>query len=150
MFGWLKEFRDFAVRGNVIDLAVGVIIGAAFGALVTSMVNDVLMPPLGWVTGGLDFKDKQVTLLPKGKPHPITQKTFDKDVILSYGRFVNAAIQFIIQAFAIFMLVKLINKARKKMEKEPESKDAPPPPPDIALLIEIRDLLKQQQQQRMQ
>jgi large conductance mechanosensitive channel len=136
----LSEFREFAVKGNVVDLAIGVIIGAAFGAIVSSVVADVLMPPLGWLTGGLDFKDKVVVLQKAGVPHPISGKTFDKDVVLAYGKFINAVINFLIQAIAIFAIVKVINR----MRRQPPPPDAPPPAPteEQKLLGEIRDLLK--------
>ena len=136
----LTEFREFAVKGNVVDLAIGVIIGAAFGAIVSSMVADVLMPPLGWLTGGLDFKDKQIVIQEQGAKHPISGKTLDKPVVIAYGKFINAMINFLIQAIAIFMLVKLINRLRR----QPPPADAPPPAPteDQKLLGEIRDILK--------
>lgn len=137
-----KEFRTFAMRGNVIDLAVGVIIGAAFGALVTSLVQDVLMPPLGWMTGGLDFKDKVVVIQQAGSNHLLTGKKLEKDVLLSYGKFINAVIQFLIQAIAIFMIVKVINSARRRFDREQAAAPPPPPPQDVVLLAEIRDILK--------
>src|SRR4051794_32759319 len=104
--GLLKEFKEFAMKGNVVDLAVGVIIGAAFGTIVKSVVDDVLMPPLGWLTGGLDFADKQIVLQHAGSAHFITGKMLAKDVVVSYGKFINVTIQFLIQAFAIFLLIK--------------------------------------------
>lgn len=136
----LSEFREFAVKGNVVDLAVGVIIGAAFGAIVTSLVQDLLMPPLGWLTGGLDFKDKVIVIQKAGSTHPISGRTLEKDVLISYGRFLNALINFLIQAVAIFMIIQVINRLRR----QPPPKDAPPPAPteDQRLLAEIRDLLK--------
>src|SRR3954469_19354918 len=97
----LKEFKEFAMKGNVVDLAIGVIIGAAFGAIVTSMVGDVLMPPLGWLTGGLDFKDKAFVIQHKGEAHKLTGKTLGKDVVLSYGNFITEVINFLIKAIAI-------------------------------------------------
>ena len=135
--GFLKEFRDFAVKGNVVDLAVGVIIGAAFGLIVKSLVEDLLMPPLGYLLGGLDFSDLVLTLKDAGK-HPVTGNDMPA-VDLRYGKFLNAAIAFTIQAFAIFLLVKLINKARR-----PAPAPAGPPPltKDHEILSEIRDLLK--------
>lgn len=135
MVGLLKEFRDFAMRGNVVDLAVGVIIGAAFGLLVKSLVDDILMPPIGFLIGGIDFSDKVLVLKDAagdGKP-----------VVLSYGRFVNAVITFLIQAAAIFMVIKLMNTATKRFQQE----KAPEPaakPADVLLLEEIRDLLARQ------
>jgi large conductance mechanosensitive channel len=137
--GILKEFRDFALKGNVVDLAVGVIIGAAFGSIVKSVVDDVMMPPLGWLMGGLDFSDKAVTLQKAGSAHAITGKVLTSDVVLRYGKFINASIQFLIQAIAIFVMIKLINKAKR----QPPPDTAPPPPTkDQLLLAEIRDILK--------
>ncbi len=136
----LREFKEFAMKGNVVDLAVGVIIGVAFGAIVSSMVQDVLMPPLGWITGGLDFKDKVLVLQPKGAKHLISGKVLTSDVVVSYGKFINATIQFLIQAFAIFIMVKLINSAKRQPEAAPS---APPAPTrDQELLVEIRDALR--------
>ena len=139
--GLLKEFRDFALKGNVLDLAVGVIIGAAFGAVVSSLVADVLMPPLGWVAGGIDFADKKLVIQP---PQVITKdgkEVTRPEVAVSYGLFINAVIKFMIQAAAVFMIIKLFNTARKRFEAEKAA--APPPAPtlDQKLLTEIRDLL---------
>lgn len=136
--GMLNEFREFAMRGSVVDLAVGVIIGAAFGSIVKSLVDDVMMRPLGYIMGGVDFSDKVLVLAEAGQ-HPVTGRQMPA-VVISYGKFLNAAIQFIIQAFAIFLLIKGINRMRKKQEAAP----APPPPPtrDQELLTEIRDLLR--------
>src|SRR5437016_4802071 len=128
-----KEFKEFALRGSVVDLAVGVIIGGVFGLLVTSLVKDVMMPPLGWLTGGLDFQHK-------GATHPMSGKVLPEDVKISYGLFVNAAINFLIQAIAIFLVIKVINRARRKPEPAPEV--PPAPTKDQELLMEIRDLLK--------
>jgi len=145
--GIIKEFRDFIVKGNAIDLAVGIIIGAAFGAVVNSLVTDVIMPPIGAAMGGIDFADKGIQLVaavPKGETHPITQIVANKDipaVILAYGKFINAVIALIIQGFAIFMVVKIINKMRRAPDPIPA---APPAmPEDVKLLSEIRDLLSQ-------
>ena len=136
----LSEFKEFALKGSVIDLAVGLIIGVVFGAMVTSMVQDVLTPPLGWLAGGLDFKDKAIMIQPAGATHPITHRVLPKDVKIEYGKFINAAINFLIQALAIFLFVKLINATRRKTPAPP---DAPPAPTkEEALLMEIRDLLK--------
>lgn len=126
----LKEFRDFAMRGNVVDLAVGVIIGAAFGAIVSSLVDNVIMPPIGLLIGGIDFSQLKLVL----------QRAADgvEEVAINYGVFVNAVLKFVIVAFVIFLLVKAMN-ATKKAEPAP----APAPTPeDVALLREIRDLLK--------
>jgi large conductance mechanosensitive channel len=130
----VKEFKEFAMKGNVVDLAVAVIIGAAFGKIVGSFVNDILMPPLGVLLGGLDFKDLKFIMVDAVADKPA--------VTLNYGMFVQTVIDFIIIAFAIFMMIKAINMAKKK---EVEAPSAPPAiPAEEALLTEIRDLLKAQ------
>ncbi|MGB7157814.1 MAG: large-conductance mechanosensitive channel protein MscL [Tepidisphaeraceae bacterium] len=135
---WLKEFKEFAMRGNVVDLAVGIIIGAAFTTIVNSLVKDVLMPPIGMATGGVDFSDKKVTLQSAVMEG---EKVVKPLVTLNYGNFINAIIQFLIVAFAIFLVVKAINTARR----QPENAGAPPAPTkDQELLGEIRDLLRTQ------
>src|SRR5439155_18840041 len=101
-----QAFKAFAMKGNVVDLAVGVIIGAAFGLIVSSLVQDVLMPPLGWLTGGLDFKDKVIVVQHQGEAHRITGKKLEKDVVISYGKFINAVINFLIVAISIFAMIK--------------------------------------------
>ena len=136
----LSEFKEFALKGNMIDLAVGVIIGAAFGGLVTSLVDDMMMPPLGWLMGGLDFKDKAIILAHKGATHPLTGKVMPADVVFSYGRFINATITFVIQAIAVFLIIKAINSMRRKPQPAP---DQPTPlTKDQELLMEIRDSLR--------
>lgn len=142
--GLVKEFRDFIIKGNAIDLAVGIIIGAAFGGMVNSLVKDVIMPPIGYLMGGLDFADKKIMLIAKGATHPITGKVMPADVFVSYGVFINALIALLVQGFAIFLVVKMINTARKRFEKQKELEAAAPPvpPADVQLLTEIRDLLK--------
>ena len=132
--GMMQEFREFAVKGNVIDLAVGVVIGAAFGKIVTALVDKVIMPPLGLLIGGVDFSRlsivlKEATVDAAGKEVPA--------VVLAYGEFFNALIQFIIIAFAIFLVVKAINRMRKPAEEAPAAT-----PEDVLLLREIRDSLK--------
>jgi len=135
--GFLKEFKDFIMRGNVIDLAVAVIIGAAFGGLVKSVVDDVMMPPLGYLMGGLDFSDKKVVLQEKGVLHPVTGQPMDA-VEIRWGKALNTLIQLAIQGFAIFLVIKLINKMKK-----PAPASGPAPlTKDQALLVEIRDLLR--------
>jgi large conductance mechanosensitive channel len=136
----ISEFKEFAMKGNVVDLAVGVIIGAAFGLIVSSLVQDLLMPPLGWLTGGLDFKDKAIVIQKAGEAHKLTGRILDKDVVISYGKFLNALINFIIVAIAIFGVIKMINRLKRK----PPPADVPPSPPtkEEALLAEIRDILK--------
>jgi len=130
----LKEFREFAMRGNVVDLAVGVIIGAAFGKIVSSLVADIIMPPLGLLIGGIDFKQFALTLRPAVGDVPA--------VVMHYGVFIQNVFDFMIVAFAIFMAIKLINKLNRKKKEEPEA--APAPTKEEVLLSEIRDLLKQQ------
>jgi large conductance mechanosensitive channel len=133
----LKEFRDFAMRGNVVDLAVGIIIGAAFTSIVNSLVKDILMPPIGFVMGGIDFSDFFIAL---SATHYDTLKAAQDAgaATINYGLFLNAVINFLIVAFAIFVLVKQINRFKKAEEA------APPPGPSESekLLAEIRDLLK--------
>ncbi|HEX2484282.1 MAG TPA: large-conductance mechanosensitive channel protein MscL [Myxococcota bacterium] len=125
----LQEFRDFAMRGNVVDLAVGVVIGAAFGKITTSLVNDVIMPPLGLVLGGADFSDKAVVLKQAAGNAP--------SVTLKYGIFINAVIDFLIVAAAIFAVVKVMNSLRRQQEAAPA-----PPSAEVQLLTEIRDSLR--------
>jgi len=135
----LKEFRDFALRGNVLDLAVGLIIGAAFGAIVSSLVDDIIMPPIGLILGGVDFSQLFVVLDGEGDFNTIAQAKEAGAVTWNIGLFINAVIKFLIVAVAVFLLVKAINKiVRKQEQKAPE---APPPAEDVVLLREIRDLL---------
>ncbi len=128
-----KEFREFAMRGNVVDLAVGVIIGAAFGKIVSSLVSNIIMPPLGLLIGGVDFKQFSWILKPADGSTPA--------VVMEYGMFLQSVFDFVIVAFAIFIAIKLMNKLHKKKEVE---KPAPKPTAEENLLTEIRDLLKQQ------
>ncbi|KOC87413.1 large-conductance mechanosensitive channel protein MscL [Winslowiella iniecta] len=129
-----KEFRDFAMRGNVVDLAVGVIIGAAFGKIVSSLVANIIMPPLGLLIGGVDFKQFEWVLKPAVGETPA--------VVMQYGVFIQTVFDFVIVAFAIFMAIKLMNKMHKKKEAAPAKT-----PAQEVLLTEIRDLLKQQNNQ---
>ncbi|HKS87810.1 MAG TPA: large-conductance mechanosensitive channel protein MscL [Stellaceae bacterium] len=134
-----QEFRDFAMRGNVIDLAVGIIIGAAFTTIVNSLVNDILMPPIGLALGGVDFSDFFITL--KGGSFPtLAAAKAAGAVTINYGLFINAVLRFIIVAFAIFILVKQINRF-KRAEPAPEPAPIAPPREEV-LLTEIRDILK--------
>jgi large conductance mechanosensitive channel len=128
--GMLQEFRDFAARGNVVDMAVGVIMGGAFGKITTALVNDVLMPPLGMLLGGVDFSNKAVVLRAATETDP--------GVAVKYGVFINTLLDFTLVALAVFVLVKAINSMRKKQEA------APPPGPtkEEQLLTEIRDALR--------
>ena len=121
--GILKEFKEFALRGNVVDLAVAVIIGAAFGSIVTSLVNDVMMPPMGLVMGGVDFSDKKYPLKEKVPAHTDEDdnKVPEKPAVdISYGKFINAAVHFVIVAFCVFLLVKGINALKRSMEQKGE------------------------------
>lgn len=132
---FVKEFKEFAVRGNVIDMAVGIIIGAAFGKIVSSLVGDVIMPPIGWMIGGVDFSDLAFAL-------PVIVE--GKDVVtISYGKFLQTVLDFAIVAFTIFMVVKVITRLKRKEEEKPAAPAAPTK--EEVLLTEIRDLLKQRQ-----
>jgi large conductance mechanosensitive channel len=126
----LKEFKEFAMKGNVVDMAVGIVIGAAFGKIVSSLVNDVIMPPLGVLIGNLDFSQLKWEI-PGG----------EKPVDLRYGVFINTVVDFLIVALAIFMVIKLMNTVRRQQEAAPAA--PPPPTKQEVLLTEIRDLLKQ-------
>lgn len=130
----VKEFKEFIMRGNVLDLAVGVIIGGAFGKIVSSLVDDIIMPPIGFITGGVDFSKIQYVLV-KGDPELKTA-----DVAIRYGNFINVLIQFLIVAFCIFLVVKLVNSFRRKQADVP----AEPAGPTTSekLLMEIRDSLR--------
>jgi large conductance mechanosensitive channel len=133
----IQEFRQFALKGNVTDMAVGIIIGAAFGKIVSSLVNDVLMPPIGVLIGGVDFTDLKFTLIQASVDE--AGKAINA-VTVNYGNFIQTLVDFIIVAFVIFMVIKAINRLKKKDEEKP----APPPAPtkEEILLTEIRDLLK--------
>jgi len=144
--GIVKEFREFAMRGNVMDMAVGVVIGAAFGKIVSSLVADIIMPAIGKITGGVNFSDLFV-VLGEGTYESLAKAKEAGAPVIAYGVFINTLIDFIIIAFAIFMVVKIINTARKRFEREKEAAPAPPPPAPTkqeVLLEEIRDLLKKQ------
>jgi len=133
----LSEFKAFAVKGNVVDMAVGIIIGAAFGKIVSSFVGDVVMPPIGLLIGGVDFSDLAITLKAAEGDIPA--------VVLSYGKFIQNVLDFVIVAFAIFMGVKVINRLKREEAAAPA--EPPAPTKDQELLTEIRDLLKSQQKQ---
>jgi large conductance mechanosensitive channel len=130
--GMVKEFKEFAMRGNVVDMAIGIVLGAAFGKIVSTFVSSVLMPPIGLLLGGVDFNQLMIIL------KEATEET--EAVAISYGAFLNTVIDFIIIAFAIFLVVKAMNNMKKKEEEKP----APPPEPskEEVLLTEIRDALK--------
>lgn len=142
----LKEFREFAVKGNVLDMAVGIIIGAAFGTIVKSLVDDVIMPPIGLLLGGVDFSDLFLTLSQGTVAGPYATLAAAKEagaVTINYGVFINALLSFLIVAFAVFIVVRSFNRLKKK-EEAVEAAPPPPPPPSAEekLLGEIRDLLK--------
>ncbi len=129
----LKEFKEFAIKGNAIDMAVGIVIGAAFGKIVSSLVADIVTPPIGLLLGGVDFSNLAITLKAAVGETPA--------VVLSYGKFIQAVIDFTIVAFAIFMMIKTINTLKRKEQEEPAS--PPEPPKQEQLLTEIRDLLRE-------
>jgi large conductance mechanosensitive channel len=132
--GLIKEFKEFSVKGNAIDLAVGVIIGTAFGKIVSSIVNDIIMPPIGLLVGGVDFKALKVVM--QNPVSDATGKIIKEAVTLNYGNFLQTTFDFLIIAFCIFMLVKALNTFKKKEEEKP-----PEPKEEVILLKEIRDAL---------
>ena len=144
----LKEFKDFAMKGNVVDMAVGIIIGGAFGKIVTSVVNDVIMPLIGLIVGGVNFSDLAITL--KDAVPASEGVAAQPAVLLKYGMFLQTTFDFIIVAFAIFIFIKVLNTAKERLEKATKAAEeaaaaeapAPAPDPQIVLLTEIRDLLK--------
>jgi large conductance mechanosensitive channel len=133
----ISEFREFALKGNVVDLAIGVIIGAAFNGIVQSLVNDIVMPPIGMATGGMDFADLEWVLQP-------AKTSADGEevaaITIGYGKFINAIISFLIVAWVLFLVIKGVNSMKRKEEEKPPT--APEKPEDVKLLGEIRDLLK--------
>lgn len=130
--GMIKEFKEFAIKGNVVDLAVGIIIGGAFGTIVSSLVDDVIMPPIGLLVGGIDFSNLTI---------PLGGVTEDGDpVAIRYGQFINECITFLIVAFAVFLLVKAMNSIQRKADEEANKEE--PTPKDIELLTDIRDALR--------
>ena len=137
--GFIKEFKEFAMKGNVMDIAVGVIIGGAFGKIVTSLVNDVLMPLISTVTGGISFVDLFVNLSDDVKYKTLAEAQEAGASVFAYGQFIQNIFDFIIIAFCIFMMIKAMNKLKKEKPAEPE---APKGPTQEELLAEIRDLLK--------
>jgi len=145
--GMIKEFKEFAMRGNVVDMAVGIIIGGAFGKIISSLVKDVIMPPIGVLMGGVDFSSLKLTIQ-DGVAESVgaTGETVAaaEAVTINYGVFVMAVLDFLIIAFAIFMMIKVMNKATEAMKKEEEAKPAEPPKPsnEEVLLTEIRDALR--------
>ena len=135
--GLIKEFKEFAMRGNVLDMAVGIVIGGAFGKIVSSFVEDILMPPIGVLLGGVNFTDLKIVFKQAVMDG---ENVVTPEVALRYGNFIQVIIDFLIIAFAIFMLLKAVNKFNKKKEEAPAAPEAPPA--DVQLLTEIRDLLQ--------
>ena len=132
---FIKEFKEFALRGNVIDMAVGVVIGGAFGKITTSLVENIIMPPIGVLVSGINFKDLGLTIKAASGDTPA--------VVIKYGQFINTVLEFIVIAFAIFMVIKLINTMRRKEDATPPPPAPPPEPTKEELLLgEIRDILK--------
>ena len=134
----LQEFKEFALRGNVVDMAVGIIIGAAFSTIVRSLVDDIIMPPMGVVTGGVDFSNMFITLTGEHYDSLAQAKQAGAPTI-NFGVFINNVITFLIVAFVLFMVIKAMNRLRRKQEEEPQTE--PPPSREVQLLEEIRDAL---------
>ncbi|MCM8759135.1 MAG: large-conductance mechanosensitive channel protein MscL [Candidatus Omnitrophica bacterium] len=130
--GMMKEFREFAMKGNVVDMAIGIIIGTAFGKIVSSLVGDIIMPPIGVLLGGVDFSNLAITIKHATETSPA--------VVIGYGRFIQTLVDFLIIAFALFFVVKTINSLKKKQQEAPPA--PPAPSKEEVLLAEIRDLLK--------
>ncbi|MHC2462016.1 large conductance mechanosensitive channel [Bradyrhizobium embrapense] len=137
--GMLKEFREFAMKGNVVDLAVGVIIGAAFGAIVTSLVGDIIMPIIGAITGGLDFSNYFTPLSAKVTASNLADAK-KQGAVLAWGNFLTLTLNFLIIAFVLFMVIRAMNQFKRKDEAKPA--EPPKPSDEVVLLTEIRDLLK--------
>ena len=138
----LKEFKEFALKGNVVDLAIGVIIGAAFGLIVASLVDDIIMPIIGAITGGLDFSNMYVGLSSKVPEGVSLDDARKAGAVFAYGKFITVTVKFLIIAFVLFLVVKGINRVKNLKPAADAAPAAPPPPPaDIQLLTEIRDLL---------
>lgn len=146
--GFIKEFKDFAVKGNVMDMAVGIIIGAAFGTIIKSAIDDVIMPLVGAVVGDVDFTNiyiplsEAVSQAKEANPSLPLAEAKDLGSVLAIGNFITILINFLILAFVIFIMVKMMNKAKANFEKEQEAAPPPAPAADVVLLGEIRDLLK--------
>ncbi len=136
---FIEEFKTFAIKGNALDVAVGVIIGGAFGKIVTSIVEDIIMPPIGYLIGGVNFSDLKITLPPK-----VFGDLKLEEATINYGNFIQVIFNFLIIAFCVFLVVKTMNRLMKKKEEEPAAPAAPPEPSaEEKLLSEIRDLLKE-------
>ena len=140
--GFLQEFKAFAMKGNVMDMAVGVIIGGAFGKIVTSVVNDIIMPPIGLLVGGVDFTDMKLTM--KKAVLDAAGEVVTPAVTWNYGAFIQQVVDFTILAFCVFLLVKVMNRLTKKPAPAPAPAPEPKPTKEELLLTEIRDLLKEQ------
>lgn len=143
----LSGFRKFALRGNLVDMATGITVGAAFGALAKSLVDDIIMPPVGLMLGGVDFSNLFVVLKPGATPGPyatLAAANAAGAVTLRYGSFLTLFVTFLIVAFAVYLLVSAVQGAQHKLEKEEAAGPPPPPPPQEVLLTEIRDLLREQ------
>lgn len=136
---FINEFKKFAVKGNAVDMAVGVIIGGAFGKIVTSIVDDLIMPPIGWIIGGVNFSDLKFTLPAK----KIVEGIEMQSATIKYGNFIQNLLDFVIIAFCVFLLVKAINKLAHSKKEEPVVESVPEPSAEEKLLTEIRDLLKE-------
>lgn len=139
----LKEFKEFAMRGNVVDMAVGVIVGGAFGKIVTSLVNDIIMPGIGVLTGGANFSEFKY-VLQNEVVDGTTKEVLTPEVAITWGAFVQTIIDFLIIAFCIFLAIKVMNKLMRKKEEEPAPEAPAEPTKEEALLTEIRDILKEQ------
>jgi large conductance mechanosensitive channel len=136
----IKEFQEFIARGNVMDLAVGVIIGGAFGLIVSSLVDDIIMPIVGAIFGGFDFSNYFLALSSNVTAQSL-EAAREQGAVFAYGNFITVIINFLILAWIIFLMVRAVNNMRRRLEKEQAPAPEAPPPPDIALLTEIRDLL---------
>ncbi|MCW5777552.1 MAG: large-conductance mechanosensitive channel protein MscL [Phycisphaeraceae bacterium] len=137
----IREFREFALRGNVVDMAVGIVIGVAFTGVVKALVDKVLMPPIGLAMGGVDFAEKRLVL--REAVADAAGAVTTPAVTIGYGEFINALINLLIVALALFIVIKAMNEAKRRFEKEKEAAPPPAPPEDVTLLREIRDLLRQ-------
>jgi large conductance mechanosensitive channel len=137
----LKEFQEFIAKGNVMDLAVGVIIGGAFGLIVTSLVGDIIMPIVGAIFGGFDFSNYFIPLSSNVTAFSL-EAAREQGAVFAYGNFITVLINFLILAFIIFLMIRAVNNLRRRLEREKAVVPAAPPPPDVKLLTEIRDILK--------
>ena len=142
--GLVKEFKQFALKGNMVDMAVGIIIGGAFGLIVRSLIDDVIMPLVGSVVGDVDFSNMYIPLSDDVEKGLALSDARALGPVFAYGNFISILINFLILAFVIFIMVKMMNNAKKKFEKEQEAAPPPAPPADVVLLTEIRDLLQRQ------